>query len=608
MKRVFKWLGLLLGGVVLVVAVAAVNVIWFKPFSIDLFFERVFMEYALDDPELLTSLRLLEQFGIDGHNERLTDVSMARTEALNDKLERDLATLRSYDREALDPDQQLSYDVLEFFLQVQAEGRPWTYHNYLVTQLGGVHTNLPDFMLNMHQVKDETGAEQYITRLQQFGVKFDQVLEQLEYRHQQGIVPPRFVIDGVLSQIDDFTAPAPRENVLVSGLADALDELEADGLNPIRKRALVNQAEMAVADVVYPAYGRLRGFFNELSRTVTDDHGVWALPDGESYYAHQVRYHTTTDMTPEQVHRIGLDEVARLEAEMNALLESQNLTAGSVGERVNRLAADPRFLYPNSSDGRKQALADFQVIIDEIDQGLAPYFSVRPEMGVEVRSIPEFKQDGAPGAYYQGPALDGSRPGVFYLNTRDMAEVPKFGMRTLAYHEAIPGHHFQIALKQELTGVPMFRKLVPFTAFSEGWALYAERLAKELGFVDDPLDDLGRLQAEMFRAVRLVVDTGIHSQRWTRQQAIDYMMEKTGMPEGDVVAEIERYFVNPGQALAYKVGMLKLLALRERAREALGADFDIREFHRVVLTQGSLPLHLVEREVEHWIAAQSGNP
>jgi uncharacterized protein (DUF885 family) len=271
---------------------------------------------------------------------------------------------------------------------------------------------------------------------------------------------------------------------------------------------------------------------------------------------------------------------------------------------MTALGEDERFLYPDTDEGRAAILADFQTLIDDISAGLDPVFDVRPRMGVKVERIPPFKEQGSPGAYYNPPALDGSRPGIFYMNLRNVKEVAKFGMRTLAYHEAIPGHHFQIAIAQELSGVPTFRRVTYQTAYVEGWALYAERLAKELDYLQDPYDDLGRLQAEMFRSVRLVVDTGLHAKRWTREQAIAYMQEKTGMPQTDVVAEIERYLVIPGQALAYKIGMLKLLELRARAQEQLGERFDIRQFHNLVLQNGSMPLSILERVVDGWIAGQ----
>jgi uncharacterized protein (DUF885 family) len=305
------------------------------------------------------------------------------------------------------------------------------------------------------------------------------------------------------------------------------------------------------------------------------------------------------------VHELGLAEVARIEGEMRTILVSQGHTGGTPGEWLQKLGKDPRFLYANTAEGRTAALAEFNRILAESLERSRQFVGLLPKARLEVRRIPEFKEATAPGAYYQRPAFDGSRPGVFYANLRDMAEVPKFGMKTLSYHEGIPGHHFQIAIAQELKGLPTFRSLLPFTAYTEGWALYAERFAVEMGlYQGDPYGSLGRLQDEMLRAVRLVVDTGIHYKHWTREQAIRYMVEKTGYVEASAVSEIERYIVAPGQACAYKVGMLKILELRARAEKELGPKFSLKEFHDTVLRHGAVPLDLLEDLVNEWIAAQ----
>jgi uncharacterized protein (DUF885 family) len=294
--------------------------------------------------------------------------------------------------------------------------------------------------------------------------------------------------------------------------------------------------------------------------------------------------------------------VTRIQAEILDILaqEGWDVSAGFTAA-ITALSEDPRFYFSDTGEGREEILAQYQAIIDEVSAGLEPYFDVKPNTGVEVRRVPQFKEKTAPGGYYNPPAMDGSRPGQFYANLYDIKATPRYGMRTLAYHEAIPGHHFQLAIQQQQDDLPFFRRLVPFPAYSEGWALYAERLAWELGFLEDPYDNIGRLQAELFRSVRLVVDTGIHAMRWTREQAIAYMLANTGMAESDVVAEIERYFVLPGQATAYKVGMMKILELRELARSELGDRFDIREFHNVVLTNGSMPLNTLEVLVRQYI-------
>jgi uncharacterized protein (DUF885 family) len=300
---------------------------------------------------------------------------------------------------------------------------------------------------------------------------------------------------------------------------------------------------------------------------------------------------------------MGLAEIDRIQAEILAILESEGWQVSSgFSVAIEEMSENPMFYYSDSGEGRDQILADYQAMIDEITEGLEPYFDVMPEAGVDVQRVPEFKEKTSPGAYYNPPAMDGSRPGVFYANLYDIKATPKYSMRTLAYHEAIPGHHFQLAIQQQQDELPFFRRLVPFTAYTEGWALYAEQLAWELGFQQDPYDNIGRLQAELFRAVRLVVDTGIHAMRWSREEAIDYMLVNTGMPESDVVAEIERYFIIPGQATAYKVGMNKILELRELAQAELGDKFDIRDFHNVLLTNGSVPLDILEELVRQYIA------
>jgi uncharacterized protein (DUF885 family) len=361
---------------------------------------------------------------------------------------------------------------------------------------------------------------------------------------------------------------------------------------------------------VVPAYRKLIAFFEgQLARSSTDD-GVWKLPDGDAFYRYRLRSETTTRMTPQQIHDLGLAEVARIESEMIAILSAQaQLPPGETpAQALARLAKDPRFLYPNTDEGRNAALADYKKMIDQqLDRSRA-VIGLVPKAPIEVKRIPEFKEKTAPGAYYVAPALDGTRPGVFFANLRDMNEQPKFGMRTLAIHEGVPGHHFQIALAQEQQGGPTFRRVLPFTAYMEGWALYAEWLGTELGFYkDDPFGDLGRLQAEMLRAVRLVVDTGIHYKRWPREQAIAYMLGKTGEPEAGVVSEIERYIVDPGQACAYQVGMLSIRAARERARKALGPRFDadaLKAFHDLVLGGGALPLEVLDEQVDAWSAAR----
>jgi uncharacterized protein (DUF885 family) len=602
MKLALKIFGGLLAGILLLAGAAFVQVWYFKPWSIDIFYEKIFLKFVLDDPETLSQLRILEPMGIESHNAKLTDASVARQQKLAKMARTNLATLHAYNRDRLDDGRQLSYDVLDWFLTNGVEGEAWMFHNYPVNQLFGVQNNLPTFMVNVHQIRDLRGARHYVARLEQFPRKFRQTLEGLKLRESMGIIPPKFTVEKVLTEMRNFIEAAPDEHLLYTHLQSSLDRLE--GVTGADKAAVLEAGRAAVADAVIPAYRELIAYFEALQPKATTNHGVWALPDGDRYYAWCVKNHTTTDMSPEQIHQIGLSEVGRIEAEMNAILMAEGYRTGSVGARLTALALEPRFQYPDTDEARAQILADYQAIIDEIDAGLDPYFDLRPKVGVKVERIPDFREQTAPGAYYNPPPLDGSRPGVFYANLRDVREIYTWGMRTLAYHEATPGHHFQIAIAQELQGVPTFRRLGLFTVYVEGWALYAEYLAKELGYQDDPYDDLGRLQAEMMRAVRLVVDTGLHHKKWTREQAIEYFLEKTGQPEADVVSEIERYIVMPGQALAYKVGMLKILELREQARLALGPAFDLREFHNVVLRDGALPIAVLEQQVQRYIESK----
>ncbi len=603
MRKAFKW-GLRGLALVLVLAVLlVVHTIWFKPLKIEWFFERVFVEYALKDPELLSNLRILPGW-LDFYSDKLTDRSLAREAAMSRKLHADLATLRRYDRGRLDEQTRMSYDILEFFLANQVDGEPYRHHNYPLNQLFGVQNGIPTFLATQHPVDNRRDADNYLARLAAIPTVFDQVMEGLRLREDKGILPPRFVVEKVLVEMNGFVGAAPEENILYTSFAEKLAKLPAGTLDEAARERLLGEARRLIAERVYPAYQMFIGYYDGLLPRARGNNGVWELPDGAGFYAWSVRSHTTTEMTPDQVHALGLSEVARIEAEMDAILRGEGLEEGSIGERVQRIATREDQRYPDSDAGRQQIIDDFQAIIDEADAKLTAYFDVRPGIGVKVERVPEFREKTAPGAYYNVPAFDGSRPGIFYINLRSTDEIARFGMRTLAYHEAIPGHHFQLAIQQELTGVPTFRRILPFTAYAEGWALYAERVASEAGFHPTPLDELGRLQAEMFRAVRLVVDSGMHHKRWTREQAIDYMLEKTGMPEGDVVAEIERYLVWPGQALAYKVGMNHILALREQARAALGDGFDIRRFHNVVLTGGSMPLTLLSRRVEAWIAQE----
>ena len=599
-KRLLKWLGGIILLLLVVAAIIAVNAIWFRPWSLNVFYEKVFISFVLQEPELLSSLGLVERFGITGHSGKLSDASPAHQQRIIERTKQNLAELRSYPLEKQNASQRLSTRILDWFLERGAEGEKWQFHNYPLNQLFGVQNELPSFMANQHRMNTPKDCDYYLQRLDALPTKFDQVLEGVKLREQKGIIPPRFVVEKVLKEMTDFAAQPPAENILATSFKARAAKIGK--LTDAARTELQGRVERATAEKVYPAYQKLIAYYSELLPKTTADDGVWKLPDGEAFYAYMLHQNTTTKLNPAEIHAIGVAEVARIEGEMQQIFAAIGMAGRTIAEVRDALRADPQQLYPNDDAGRAAALAEYQRLIDAALERSKQLFATLPNAKMEVQRVPAFKEATAAGAYYQGPAMDGSRPGVFFANLRDMNEVPKHGMATLAYHEGVPGHHFQIAIARELKGLPQFRKLIPFTAYSEGWALYTEWLAKEAGWYEgNPLGDLGRLQAEMFRAVRLVVDTGIHAQRWTREQAIAYMLEKTGMAEKSATSEIERYIVNPGQACAYKVGMLKILELRKRAQQELGAKFDGREFHDVVLKDGAMPLDILEQQVDGWI-------
>jgi uncharacterized protein (DUF885 family) len=586
---------LLLAALLLAGAAFAYSTIWGRPWTLDLFFTRVVLRTLLESPMLLSQLRILEPYGIHFHADDLDDFSVAATERRAARARSELATLRSWDRDALEPGERRSWDVMAWFLGILVDGERFRFHDYPVNQLQGVQSRLPDFMLNVHQVNDAADARRYVERLAKFDTALDQAAESVRQRAALGVLPPRFVLVRVQAEMAKLTAPPPEANVLVTHLAGKLAALD---LASDERETLVADARRALADDVYPGYARLAAALDELVALASSDDGAWHLPDGEAYYAWTLRLHTTTELGADEIHALGLAETARIQAEIRAILAAEGLPADELPAALQALHADPRFLYPAGDEARARILADYQAILDEAGARLPEWFGRLPAARVVVERVPAFKEAGAPGAYYMPPPLDGSRPGVFYVNLRNTAEIAKFGMRTLAYHEGVPGHHLQIALAFENRSLPLFRRLVPFNAFIEGWALYAERLAAEQGLHPTPYDRVGQLVAELFRAVRLVVDTGLHARRWSREQAIEYMHRNTGMPETDVVAEIERYIVDPGQACGYKLGQLEILRARENARASAGAAFDLRAFHDRLLGGGSLPLVMLGEVVE----------
>src|ERR1043166_6803491 len=513
----------------LVVAGVAALAIGWRTEKIDQFFECQFMARVRQDPEQLTRLRILEPKGIDSHNPALTDASDAFRRRQIEQARRELAVLRSYDRARLTPSQRLSADILEWQLDSEVRDEPFLYHNYPVNQLFGVQSELPTFMVTMHQINRKRDAVHYIKRLSKFGIKFDQVVDGLQVREARGIIPPPFVVEKVLAQMRSFVGQPSQSHLLYTTFIEKVNAL--NGVSDGEKRALRREADEQIKRIIYPAYAKLIAYFETLRPKSTSDAGVWKLPDGDVFYIYALQRHTTTKMTPEEVHELGLAEVGRIEAELRERLDKLGIHCDKVGECLRQLNTDPRFRYPEDDTGRATVMADYKAILDEVKRRISGVFDLHPNVGVKVERVPAFKEKTAPGAYYNPPSFDGTRLGVFFVNLGKVNDTPKYQTKSLACHEAIPGHHFQLTIQQEVAGLPLFRKDARFTAYIEGWGLYAERLAWECGlYQEDPAGDIGRLWYELFRAVRLVVDTGIHHKRWTREQAMAYEMEHPGSP------------------------------------------------------------------------------
>jgi uncharacterized protein (DUF885 family) len=605
--RIAGWLGLVL---LAVLAYGGYRTIWGKPFSINMLANRQALEFLMRNPEVFTAIGIADGSIFDHHSDKLAPYTLEQRDEDYAQLKHFLGEVRRFDRAHLDRQEQITYDILvdQYQSGLEFQRFPWLQGDelYPVSPMFGVEVQLPTFMQTTHVVSNDKTARNYVKRLEAMGVKLDQVTAALERQAQAGVVLPGALLERSLIVIHDTVSAKPEDSALVTSFAARMDKVAA--LDAARKHELVSAATAAVRDNVYPAYTRMSTALIALKPgAAAQGAGVGRLPDGAAYYAATLRQNTTTDYTPAQIHALGLSEVARITQEMQGLLAAQGLTAGSVGERMAALARDPRFLLPNDDAGRRQALERYQQILDAMAARLPRYFHTLPAKRLRVERVPGSQEKGTSGAYYQQAAMDGSRPGIFFANLRDMSEVPTWSMKTLAYHEGIPGHHLQISTALGLKDLPLIRQQTLYTAYAEGWALYAEQLAADIGmYQDDPWGNLGRLQLELMRAARLVVDTGIHAEGWSRGQAISYMVATTGKSEGEVTSEVERYMAMPGQACAYKVGELKILELRERAKAALGTKFNLPDFHAVILENGGVPLTLLEQLVDEWIARVRG--
>ncbi len=580
-----------------------------QPFDFHHLVQRQAFHALLHSPQSMSSSGVLEGSLIDRHSGRLDDTRLSALAGERRRLERWRDEVAAWDPESLTDQRRLTRFIAEGIYDGALERAtyPWSVQHlgrvtYAIDHMHGPQTSLTRFMSTQHPVVDRRSAQRFVSRLEAFGEAFDGHLERARHQEVNGVLPPRFVVDNVIGDAERFIAPDPADNALVLHLQEALQEI--DGIGDARRERLLADAETAMREIVYPAFARLVDYYRSV-RPWTSLRGVWALPDGEAYYDTMLRIETTMDIDAEEVHRRGLVEVARIEAEMDGILRAQGLTDGSVGERAMTLGTRPEHLFSNDDTGREALIAYLEELLDDMRERQTPWFGTLPDTPVEVRRVPEYAEARQTIAYYGRPSQDGSRPGVYYINLRDTRDMPRWSLPSLTYHEAIPGHHLQIALAQEIDGLPLLRRSAILTGYVEGWALYAEHLAGEMGaYDDDPLGNLGRLQYAMWRAVRMVVDTGIHVKRWSKEEAIEYFRDKTGMSLTDATVEIERYFVTPGSAPAYLLGKLQIMMLRERAREALGDEFEIGAFHDVVLLNGPLPFTLLEAVVDDWISGQ----
>ncbi|MGK0266259.1 MAG: hypothetical protein ACI82N_000503 [Maricaulis sp.] len=511
----------------------------------------------------------------------------------------------NFDYQALTEDARVSWRFAEFIAANDAQQGEFWDHGYTFTQFFGPHTGMPTLLIGYHQVENLDQAEAYLSRLSSLGDVLEVHTAQADEGAQAGILAPAFAYPIVIEAAQRFITGAPFDDSGVASplLADFRAKVEALDIDEADKAALIARAITALTDGVAPAYHHLIETMqrhNEM--TGGRNEGAWALPDGDEYYRSQLTNYTTrTDLSAADIHQTGLDEVARIHGEMRDIMEQVGFE-GTLQEFFTFVRTDPQFYYPDTDEGRAQYLAEATAIIDRVMAAAPDYFGQLPAASLEVRAVEDYRITTATGAFYEPGSLDGERPGAYYVNLAHMEENPIYTMETLSYHEGAPGHHFQSSLAQELQGAPMFQRLTWYSAYGEGWGLYAEHLGKDMGFFTDPYQDFGRLSYEVFRAARLVVDTGVHDLHWSEQDAIDYMIANTPMPEGDIVNEVRRYIVWPGQAVSYKIGMMTILDLRQRAMDQLGDDFNWGAFHDVVLTHGSVPLTLLEELVDGYIA------
>ena len=550
--------------------------------------------------------------GVTENNDKIDDFSLeAQLEQLNWKRESVAEMRASFDYEQLNADAKISYDLWEYQLAAIEAASQFRINGYVFEQMNAIHSFFPQLLIAFHTVEDVDDMQAYVARIEATEVALDQLITLSQEAAAAGVRPPRFAFESVIDSAGQIITGAPFTNGDDSAIwADAQEKIatlrEAETINQAQADALADAARAALLDHWQPAYERLIAWQQEdIVNTSEISQGVGALPDGEAYYNERLANQTTTDLTADEIHQIGLDEVARLKAEMEVIKNSVGFDGDlrAFFTMLRDSKDDQRHYYPDTDEGRQAYIDDAKAAIENIKAELATYFGILPKADLEVRRVEPFReQPGAAQHYFPGTP-DGSRPGIYYAHLSDMTAMPKGELEVIAYHEGLPGHHMQIAIQQELESVPTFRTQAGFTAYSEGWGLYSELLAKEMeGTYTDPYSDFGRLGSEIWRAIRLVLDTGLHAKGWTEEQAVQYFLDNSAITEAQARSEVQRYMVLPGQATSYKIGMLKILELREKAEQALGDKFDIRGFHDAVLGGGAVPLSVLETMVDQWIA------
>jgi uncharacterized protein (DUF885 family) len=560
-----------------------------------------------DSPETCTSLTVPEALAGGPYMSRVSDLSATAETQRNQWVAGWISDLEKIKPDSLNATDKTTHAVVLSSSRYAAAAAPMGYGSagygspnpYLLSQLTGSYVGMPDFLDSQHPVKTKADADAWISRVDGFAGQMGHEVERVKADVAKGVMPPDFIIDRALGQLRTFLKTPAKETVLVAGLMRKAKESGLDSA------ALGDMCAKLVTEKVLPAYQSQVALLEDMRGKANSDAGVWKLPQGEAYYQAATGYWTTTKMTADEIHNLGQDLVKSLGSEMDAGLKTLGMTQGSVGDRMAALGKDPKYLYANTDAGKAQLIADLNVQMAKLKTRLPEVFATLAKADCEVKRVPAYTEAGAPGGYYQSPAPDGSRPGAYYINLRDTAAWPKWSLPTLTYHEAQPGHHLQIALAQEAQGLPFLRsKMLWFGAYGEGWALYAEQLADELKMYEgDVAGRLGYLQSAAFRAARLVVDTGLHAKKWTKDQAVNFMVGATGDTRDSIVTEVERYCVWPGQATSYMVGKTDIVRLREAAKADLGAKFDLKAFHDKVLLEGPMPLDVLDRVVADW---QSG--